>query len=321
MADLQINYEKLHLLANNARTLKDHLDDVVPGLGTNDGLRGLVTGRTQIGNAALFSKLNKFHLAWDGPFKDAMSKLDELAKLLDGVATKFFDMDADFAGKASNTLAAMRNSTWESQKAAYDHYLATKDKLFTYSYYDEHGQLVTKTRPLFDYSDPSQIPKDPGARPTSSTVDGTTTNLQYDDKGRVASETTSVSSPSGLSFSETTTYTYSGDGREPNGYTTKITHSDGSTETIVRTNNADGTYKVTDTTPDGTSVTNVTPKPLDGQRDTGYTSVTTDHEGKVTKTDVTNNAAPAVDTKVEDGPDGKTTYTGNADTNDWTLKT
>jgi hypothetical protein len=316
MADLEINYEKLHGLATSSRKLKDYLDDKVPGL--NDGLRGIVTSSSQVGNAALQGKLNKFHLAWDKPFKDAMSNLDDLAKLLDSVATKFFDMDADFAAKASNHLASMRNNNWVAQKAAYDHYLATKDKQFTYSYLDEHGNVVTKSKPLFDYSDPATVPHDPGPRPTSSSLGDVKTDSGYDDQGRVTSETTTTSSSNGLNYTETTTYTYTGDSKEPSGYTTKITHSDGTVETITKSTNTDGTSTVVDVTPDGTSTSTVTPKPQVDHRDTGYTSKTTDGKGEVTTTDVTNNPSGQADVKVEDGPDGKKTFSGDAETGFWT---
>jgi hypothetical protein len=319
VADLQINYEKLHTLAQDARLLKDHLDDKVPGLGTNGGT-GFTAGSAEIGSQVLFGKLNKFQLAWEGPFKDAMDKLDDLAGLLDGVATKFFDMDADFASKANTMLASLRNNAWQSKEDAYQHYLATKDKTFTYHYWDENGNYVTATRPLVDWSNPDNPPPtDPGPRPTNTSDHGANTDTGYDSHGRVTTETSTVTSSSGLSYQTTTTYTYNGDGTDPTGFTTTITHSDGTTETIVQNTNADGTYNVVDTTPDGHTTSVVTPKPTDGGRDTGYSSTTTDQDGKVTTTNVTNNPDGTADTKVVVGTDGTTTtYTGDSDTGWWT---
>jgi hypothetical protein len=217
-----------------------------------------------------------------------------------------------------NTARLQANiGQWEAAKAQYDRYLELKDQSVTYQYYDSDGQLKTGSIPLWDPD--NAPPPDPGAAPTSLSDTGkTSTTAQLDDKNRIISETSEVTTDNGLRYTETTTYTYGdpdGDGKEQVvGYQTTVTHSDGSTETITKTTNPDLSYVVTDQTKDGTSTTTVTPKPDNG----GYTSVTKDHDGQTTTTDVTVNAG-GPDRKTVDGPDGVDEYTGDDATGQWTL--
>lgn len=343
MADLVIDYGLLHQLAVNVRELKSNLDIKLPprtatgGDAGGGGSRGSGGGRNQlfarsqvlstagpgavqassadIGNPALHAKLAAFFTAWNGPFHDAMDRLDDLAEVFDAVATKFFDMDADFAVKANTLLASLKQSAWQSAKAEYDHYQSLKDKRLSYQYYDKDGHLVTGSRPLLDPDQPPPPP--PGEMPTSTVTDTTVTNTQYDGQNRVISESSTVTSPSGLSYKETTTYTYGPTADGTDGvvsFTTTVTHSDGSLETITHTNNSDGTATVTDDTPEGRSTSTVTPK----ANDDGYTARTVGPDGKTTNIDVTDNPSGTPDRKVVDGPDGRRTYTGDADSDSWT---
>ncbi len=118
MPDLQINYDRLHELAGQARLLKEHLDDKVPGLSTGvinaNGSRG-----EGVGDPKVASALSHFYHAWDKPFRDSMKRLDEMGELLDSVATQFFTMDAKFAAKAQSSLSAMMYAQWQSERDEY----------------------------------------------------------------------------------------------------------------------------------------------------------------------------------------------------------
>jgi hypothetical protein len=351
VADLQINYDRLHELANSTRILKAHLNDTVPGLTT--GLSGFKTNAAGLGDAKVASALTKFDRAWDQPFKDAMDRLGELANLLDGVATKFFDMDSDFAARASSGLAALVVKDWQSRKNQYDLYQRTKDLMFQPSplWGSDGKQHAQAPVPLVPWSN---IPTDPGPRPTRIDADvvwrdtirdpnnpkdlysdgtPTVTDSRYDDKGRVISQTTTVFGTSGLAYSETTTYTYNGNSETPSAVSTKIRHSDLSVETIDTTNNPDGTSTVKNTVVDpansknnSSSTTTITPKdkpPAEGQppkpESAGYTAVTVDDKGKKTTVDITNNPGTSDDTKVVTDDKGVVRgFKGNAVTDNWT---
>jgi hypothetical protein len=98
-------------------------------------------------------------------------------------------------------------------------------------------------------------------------------------------------------------------------YSSTITHSDGSSETITKqTNGSDGSYVITDKTGDGTSTSTVTPKPQGGSHD-----VTVSSDGTTTTTDI-DVSAPGKATKTVTGPHGTDVYTGNPDTGKWTLQ-
>jgi len=336
VADLQINYDQLHKLANDARSLKEHLDDTVPGL--SSGISGVRNRSEAIGSSKLSSSLIKFHYAWEQPFKDAMDRLKDLADLLDGVATKFFDMDSDFAAKANTSLANLVVQNWQARKDEYDLYQRTKDLKFTPSpLWDQNGNLVQGADvPLIPWENP---PADPGARPTHIdareiwnqnnpnnplTWDGqpAVTDSTYDDQGRITSQTTKNTSTEGLAYEETTTYTYEGTSETPATADTTLKHSDGATETIKTTYHPDGTFTTdnvfTDPANDknnSSSTTVTTPKPDNG----GYTAVSTDQDDKTTTINVTNNSGDAKDVKVVTDDDGTVrTWEGNADTDDWT---
>ncbi|GLY17663.1 hypothetical protein LWF15_09215 [Kineosporia rhizophila] len=355
--DLQINYDQLHKLANDARTLKDNLDNEVPGLST--GISGVRKRSEAIGSQKLSSSLIKFHTAWEQPFKDAMDRLGDLAGLLDGVATKFFDMDSDFATKSSSSLASLILAQWQGKKDEWDRYQATKDLKFTPSpLWDEHGNKVQgEAVPLIPWG---TIPEDPGARPTHTDAqsiyneqhkdnknvsapvfDGNPakTDSQYDESGRLTSQTSKNTSQEGLAYETTTTYKYEGDSERPSSTSTTLKHGDGSTETIETKYTYDSDGQITsfvsdnkfddpdDDDNDSTSTTTTTPTRDAQGNDTGYTAVSVE-DGKETKVEVTNNKTPdgtAIDAKIdndvkvmtdEDGTVRK--WKGNADTDDWT---
>lgn len=320
MADLVLDYALLHDLAGSMRDLKAKVKtDVDAG-----SRRAIVTSSgttldsSQVGNSSAYAALSAFFAACHGPFQDSMDLLDKLADSFDQIAKAYFDIDADFAGKVDTGRLQARIAQWQADGQAYQHYLDIKDKAVHYQMYDEHGNLVDESIPL--WSGPPLT--DPGAVPTS--IDGTAnvgnnhTSATVDANGQITSETTTVNSGNGLSYTETTSYTYhdtNGDGKtDVVDYTSTITHSDGSTETISKTTGTDGTYVVKDTTSDGTSTSTVTPTPDGGTHD-----VTVDTDGDTTTTDIVI-SSPGAGTKTVDGPDGTDVYTGNPDTGQWTLQ-
>ncbi|GLY29872.1 hypothetical protein [Kineosporia sp. NBRC 101731] len=377
--DLQIDYDMLHEMAADARELKGSVEFKVPELASGTGDEDSDSGA--VGDSELTGALRRFRVAWHKPFKDSMDRLEDLALLLDGVATKFFDMDADFAQQASSLLSRQAMSTWESKKNQHDLYLKNKDLMFTPSpIYDENGALVNQAPVhLFKYGDgegETPVPEDAGDRPagsdyfSNSNKDGdefahsdkaptaeeikaleeekknrALTETTYDKEGRVKIETSTVTSTSGLGYSETTSYDYEIPGfpDTPSKVTTTITHSDGTTETIVTTYQANGNSTVKssfqdpkDSDNDSSSTTTVTPdveKDADGKvvKDFGYESVTVDDDGKTTTTTVTNNDPNEIktkddyktflntDTKVVTDEDGvRREYTGNYESDTWT---
>jgi hypothetical protein len=249
-----------------------------------------------------------------------MELLDQLAENFDAIAKAFFDVDADFAGKVNTARLQSEIAQWQADTEAYQHYQDIKDKYITYQLYDEHGNLVTEKIPLWGPDTPP--PEQPGSVPTSingTSPDGSnqTVATKTDENGNIISETTTVNSGGGLSYTETTNYSYhdtNGDGKPDYvDYTSTVTHSDGTTETITKTTNPDGSYVVNDKTDDGTSTSTVTPKP-----DGGSNTVTVDKDGETTTTDITV-TGPNQGTKTIIGPDGTETYSGNPDTDQWTL--
>jgi len=354
VVDLQLDYNRLHELANDARTLKTHLNDTVPGMagtetvpgadssytGTSfDGYyasKGSYSSTEVLGSSKVSAALLRFHTAWEKPFTDAMDRLGEFANLLDGVATKFFDMDADFAQKAASVLSQQTMLDWQAAEAAYLRYLKTRDMMFTpYPLYNEDGVLEAQEPvPLFDYK-PENIPEEPGPMPDSSEYNSygndTSTDTEYDDNGRVASETTTVDADSGLGYTQTTEYTYTGDSPNPTTVTTTITHSDGTVSTVVTTYADKYSYESESTTvsPDGetssstTTVTVDTETIDDGTEDgktvqLGYTAVTVDEDGETTTVVAVNNEGIDADTKTVTDEDGTVrVYKGNYDADSW----
>lgn len=320
MADLVLDYALLHQLAGNMRDLKANIkSDVDAG-----SRRAIVTksggtaSSTEVGNAALYGALSAFFYACHGPFQDSMDLLDKLADNFDGIAKAFFDLDADFAGKADQARLQGEIGQWQSDQQAYQHYLDIKDKSVPYQYYDEHGQLQTGSIPLWNSDQPP--PTKPGDMPTdiggTADVGDNHTQSTVDKDGNITSETTTVHSGDGLSYTETTHYTYhtGSDGKTYVDYTTTITHSDGTTETVTqKTDASTGSYVVTSKTDDGTSTSTVTPTGNGGSHE-----VTVDTDGNTTTTDITVTGKGTA-TKTVEGPDGTDVYTGNPDTGVWKL--
>ncbi len=319
MADLVLDYGLLHDLAGSMRTLRANIQtdvDAVSGRAVV-GSAGAV-GSDVVGNSTLYGALSGFYAVCHSPFHDSMDKLNKLADTLDSVAKAFFDTDADFAGKVNAERVQANVAQWQSNVDAYQRYQRLKDKNVTYQYYDQNGHLETATIPLWDPQSPP--PPDPGAAPTALTADvpgGTTsTNAQVNGDGQITSETSTTTTTNGLTYTETTTYTWHTDaqGHPYADYSTSITHSDGTTETISKQTHPDNSYVMTDTTSSGTSTTTVTPK----AGTPGYASVTNSYDGTTTTVDVTA-GADGTGTKTVDGPNGTDVYSGNANTDQWTL--
>ncbi|MCK9874580.1 hypothetical protein MXD59_02080 [Frankia sp. Ag45/Mut15] len=320
MADIVLDYGLLHELSGTLRTLRGEIETDVDHVSG----RAIVSttgevGSDVVGDSTLFAALSAFYATCHQPFKDSMTKLADLADLLDSVAKAFFDQDADFATKVNSARLQSSIDTWQSQQNAWQHYQETKDKVVTYQYYDENGVLQTATIPLWGKDRPP--PPKPGERPTSVSGPGGTTNSssqQVDANGKIISETSTVTTANGLSYTETTTYTYTdlnGDGKPDNvDYTTTVTHSDGTKEVITKKTGSDHGTVLTSTTDDGTTTTTVTP----GQNG-AYHSVTVDPKGETTTTDV----AVGTDgkgTKTVLNADGSTdTYSGDPVKDRWTL--
>jgi hypothetical protein len=322
VADLVLDYALLHDLASSMRDLKSKIKTDVDA-GSKRAVvtkNGTVVSSAEVGNTTVYAALSMFFAGCNGPFKDSMDLLDKLADNFDGIAKAFFDVDADFSGKVDTERMQAQIAQWQADGKAYQHYLDIKDKSVSFQYYDENGNLQTGKIGLWD---PTQAPPSPpGPMPTS--IDGTGnvgnshTAVTTDPNGNITSETTTVNSGNGLTYTETTTYTYQG--TNPDGspkyvdYSSTITHSDGTSETTTKTTNTgDGSYVIKDTTSDGTSTSTVTPKPNGGSHD-----VTVDTDGNTTTTDV-DISSPGSGTKTVTGPDGTDHYTGNPDTGQWTL--
>jgi hypothetical protein len=337
-ADLMVDYSLLHQLADNARQLRENLDITPPTSGGGGSSRGgddrgpravravvLANAGTtavsqlnadSVGDYGLFAQLTTFYSRWNQPFHDAMSRLDELASMLDGVATKFFDMDADFAAKANQMLLGFKVDEWQSQKQEYDHYQEMKDKTISWQMFDKDGNSYTQTEHLIDPD--AEPPADPGARPDSAATNGAQTNTTYNPDGTIQTETSTVAGPGGLNYGQSTSYTYgadaNGDGRpDVVSSSTTITHADGTKETLGRVNNPNGTYVITDTTPDGNSITTVTPSGT-GQ---GYNAASVDTQGRATSTSVVDNPAGTTDTKTVTTGDKVEVYHGDAEADTW----
>ena len=312
MADLVIDYALIHDLAHSVRSLRTTIDSELHQSGTSGiwGSAGTIPAATA-GRTSAGTSLSAFYRTCHGPFQQSLDRLEQLATMLDSVAQTWFDNDANFASALSVQALQSRVAQWQGQQQAYQHYLDLKNTTISYQYYDENGQLQTASFSLWD---PNAKPPDPpGAMPTTADPTATLprqTNATLDDKGRIVSETTTVTGPGGLSYTETTTYTYNGDHVD---YTTTITHSDGTTETLVKTTNPDNSYVIKDTTHDGTSTTTVTPGPNDG-----FSSVTTGSDGSRTTVDVVANPDGSA-TKTETNSKGTDVYTGNVKTGQWTL--
>ncbi|MCK9924279.1 hypothetical protein MXD61_20815 [Frankia sp. AgPm24] len=320
MADIVLDYGLLHELSGSLRTLRGQIQtdvDHVSGRAVVSSTGEV--GADAVGDSTLFAALSAFYATCHQPFKDSMTKLDDLADLLDSVAKAFFDQDADFASKANSARLQSKIDQWQAQENAWQHYQDTKNKVITYQYYDENGVLQTATIPLWGEGRPP--PTDPGARPTSVSVpDGTTTSSsqQVDGNGKIISETSTVTAPNGLSYTETTTYSYTdldNDGKPDNvDYTTTVTHSDGTREVITKKTGTDHVSVMTSTTDDGTTTTTVTP----GQNG-AYNSVTVDPKGETTTTSVTV-GSDGTGTKIVANPDGSMDfYNGDPAKDRWTL--
>ncbi|MFI7079311.1 hypothetical protein ACIBO1_18625 [Micromonospora sp. NPDC049903] len=319
MADLVLDYALLHRLAGSMRELKSRIQfDVDTGsrrsVVTSDGS---VVDSSQVGNSSLYASLSAFFYACHTPFKDSMDLLDELAGTFDGIAQAYFELDADIAGKVNLDRLRADIAGWQSDTAAYERYLDLKDRQITFQYYDEHGNLVDGSVPVWT-GDP--VPE-PGEVPTSkagtSPVGSNDVVAVVDDQGRIVSETTTVDSGDGLTYTETTRFTYhdtDGDG-EPDvvDFTSTIQHSDGTEETIEKKTNPDGSYVVTSTTDEGTTTSTIT-----STDDGGSHQVTVDHEGETTTTDIVV-TGPDTGTKTVVGPDRTEVYHGNPNTGEWTL--
>lgn len=320
MADLVIDYSLMIRIANSLNTLKSTIEHDMKAAGTNDivQLQGETVSSVDssvFGNTTASNSVEGFFFRCSTPFSDAVDKLGELANTFSSVAHAFFDIDADLASRANVARMESLVSDYHSKKLEYQRYLQLKDQKITYQYWDENGNRATAEIPLWSADTP--VPENPTTPPTALHDQGPgTTVAEIDAQDRIVKETTTVTTADGLTYSETTTYSYGADDdMNPKSYVSTITHSDGTTETITR--NApqpDGSFTITDQTSDGTSTTTVTP--IQGQQH-GTTSVTVSADGQTTTTVVDNDGD--VDSKTVVGPDGTDVFTGNNDTGNWTL--
>lgn len=325
VADLIVDYEGLYSLANQLRqlqsTLKSEMKNGDDGPLTSDGT---VTAES-FGTDDAWIALRSFHYLAYTPLDDSIDKLEDLAGNFDFVAKTWFDSDAGFASALSQQIFQGKVNIWQGKKAQYENYLRLKDTYVEYTYYEngvKHTQKVALWQADTDGDGVADQtpPEDPGAAPTSVTSEemgesddvSYSTNATVDDDGRIVTETSTVTSTTGLSYTETTTYTYKDDGQVVD-YTTTITHSDGTTETVTKSTADTGVYTVTTTTDDGTSTSTVTP----GDND-GYSAVTVDADGNETTETVTLDAKGAGTKVVVDSSTyTTTTYTRDSSTGSW----
>lgn len=311
MPDLNIDFGTLSLLAQDIATLRGQIDaDVKRAMqSTTVPLGGGGSGSSDdFGHHDVGLHVVRFYNKCHNPFADALSRLENLEKVFRNVGHAFAEFDAGVAQKANAGIQSMQYSAWAGAKDAYD---------------------KAKARQAAGTWDPkTPLPRDPGPPPSGSLADGTTdTTVTRNGQGQVLTETNTSKLPDGTTYTETTTYSYDGADPEhpdrPTGYTTTITHADGSADTLVWKQNGDGSSVLTNTTKDGTSTTTVTPKPRPegapaAQHDGGSTVVTVDPKGFTTTTTVTDNLPGTPDVRVVENEEGTYTYTGNADTGGWT---
>ncbi|WP_007515931.1 MULTISPECIES: hypothetical protein [Pseudofrankia] len=289
--DLVIDYSLLHRLAGNMKTLRTNVEadlNMSGGMTVASEAGPVSTGH--VGNSSLYGALVAFYRATQGPFSDALDALDQLSNLFGGIADAYFNVDADLKSSGLDTLAQMAGGDWQSQKAAYDDYLKRK----------ADGTWPADQPP----------PPKPGDNPSGTPAPGT--QVTYDDHGRVLTQTTTVTTSDGQSYTKTVTYDY-GDGKAPPEYSATVTYAGGETMTLHKQNNADGSYTVTSVTDGKTSTSTVMPS-VDGS----YSQRDVNPDGAVTSTVIGGNEFGGY-TKTVTNPDGsKDIYTGDPNTNAWT---
>ncbi|OHV60562.1 hypothetical protein [Pseudofrankia sp. BMG5.36] len=289
--DLVIDYSLLHRLAGNMKTLRTNVESdlrMSGGMTVASEAGPVSTGH--VGDSYLYGALLAFYRATQGPFSDALDALDQLSNLFGGIADAYFNVDADLKSSGLDTLAQMAGGDWQSQKAAYDDYLKRK---------------ADGTWP-----DDQPPPPKPADNPSGTPAPGT--QVTYDDQGRVLTQTTTVTTSDGQSYTKTVTYDY-GDGKTSPEYSATVTYAGGETMTLNKHNNADGSYTVTSVTDGKTSTSTVMPVGTDGS----YSQRDVNPDGAVTSTVVGNDGFGSF-MKVVTNPDGSMDiYTGDPNTNSW----
>lgn len=304
MADLVINYSLLHQLAGDMRTLRSSLeaDLRMAGGGRVAGDRG-PADPSLVGDYDLYLALAGFFAAGVGPFNDALDALEQLGTLFGDIANAYFNADAELAGGAMDTLAGLAGQDWAWRQAEYEQYLAG------------------------NWPEGEEPPPDPGAAPgepllPDELADRVDTQTTYDSHGRVLTQTSTVTTPDGQTYTRTTTYDYQ-DVLGPDGeiesttvdFDATVTYAGGETATMSRQTNPDGSFTVTETFDGKTRSSTVTPGEWGG-----YTQRDVAEDGTVTTTTVEAHPDEGPYTKTVVGPNGTYVYSGSPSTDEWHLE-
>jgi hypothetical protein len=252
LVDFAIDYNVLHTARNDLHDLADRTGPTLKNsdfatLGKSRGGDALdVFGDAQL--AAAFSTL--YHRA-KHPMEKAEDDLRKLGDTFGAVADAFFNMDAQIAEGVGVMGTEMGLSDWRAKHDAWmKHDQWVKDNNLWQQYLANKG-VCQGDGQLPDYcraTDPGPEPQDPGPAPTDHTIttpDGSTahTTLTLDDKNNVKTETTTITTSKGQTYSSTTTY--KDDGRS---YVTDTTFADHSTShsDVTIAPDGSGTMTVTD---------------------------------------------------------------------------
>lgn len=281
---ITIDYTALRNAADRLKRMRDQWDKLdlsdyyepytlanPNGGGTQMG-GGRPKDQDQIGHRRLAMQLGLFHSGWDGPVKHSKERVEQLAKTYEQVAHTWEDHDNENATAINAQTFKMKLSSWHADKEAYDNFQDLKEEHVTRTLWNEEGERYTEEVPLVD-PDSDKGPPKPGPKPDgyvtspgSGESHGNATypdsddngdgnkivsdlDADFDDEGNmeVHHDKSTVTDKNGESYSEDTTY------KDGGGYTTKIEHSDGTTETKTVTYHGDGDATLKDVTDDETT--------------------------------------------------------------------
>jgi hypothetical protein len=243
---------QLDALKSDTQNLQD-LNNITNTSAVDGSTDGSVTQTNILGPGNLDDTVNRFLQAWHGPLHDAGNNLQTLSDTFKGVAHAFFDADASQISGINTGIALSQVRNYPAEEKAYEQALTQYEQLKDPNhvpYYDINGNVqnmsvpkpTPPTAPTGSYTGPGGVvttyttgapdPNDPNQGPS------------------IIKETTSISDPAtGMSDTETTLFSPS-KGWNSNGpiqdTRTYVTHSDGSTDTIITENNTDGSAQQID---------------------------------------------------------------------------
>jgi hypothetical protein len=285
VADLAIDYELLHQLAQETDALKNKLSDTRK--------QNHTYGESLVGPDASLM-IDEYYDAWSDAFRRAEHLLESLSGTYNSVAQQWFEQDAQYATVANEQAAGFTHNMWAMKKSAHDSWQKLSQTYVPGIGFDTNGNVITTQVPL---ADPHQAPEDPGQEPHGYTsADGSqNTTSVYDSNGNLTSNDTTITDGNGgFTYHEHTQLGENGS------YTNTVNGPDGSTTIATIQGNPDGTgTKTVETTdPDGKKqTTTYTGTGVNGS-DPSWTQVDTtgDQSGNTgnTKDNSGNNHGPKI---------------------------